>query len=49
MASAVSADSDISQNNNATLEEKTIQHIQVQQKQIHKKLVHIEAQLTTRD
>ena len=33
----------------ATVErEKTIEHIQVQQQEIHKKLVHIESQLTAR-
>ena len=44
--SAVSVDD---MNAQASVEqEKTFNHIQVQQKEIHKKLVHIESQLTTR-
>lgn len=45
--SAVSADGVDKEKAKNTTEKQTIQHIQVQQEKIHKKLVHIEAQLSS--
>ena len=47
--SAVGANDNQDLQNNKASDEKAIHHIQVQQEQIHKKLVHIEAQLTSPD
>ncbi len=47
--SAVNADSENEIETPSPVKKETIQQIQVQQQEIHKKLVHIEAQLTTRN